>query len=85
MKIRSINQTNINRLRNAFLDYLLDNGVVISKIGLMEEGDKLKLLLMSKSEERMSVFEFEKEKCIGHEIDFIVQSIIDPMLPILKE
>lgn len=85
MKIKTINNKNISHLREAFLDYLLDNGIIVSKIGLVVEDDKLKLLLVPKSEETLSVFEFEKEKCIGLEIDVIVSSIIDPVLPRLKE
>jgi hypothetical protein len=82
LKVRTINQTNINRMRNAFMEYLLDNGVIMSEIGLFEEEDKL--ILVFKLKDNLSVFKFEKEKCIGHEIDLIVQEIINPMLPQLK-
>ncbi|WP_156351219.1 hypothetical protein [Neobacillus vireti] len=57
MKIRSINQTNINRLQSAFYDYLLDNDVFFTEIGLIEEDDKL--VLVFKLNEKLSVFKFD--------------------------
>lgn len=82
MKMRSINPTNINRLRNAFYDYLLENGVPFNKIGLGEEGEKL--VLFFERDESLNVFELEKEMCIGHEPTFVAESVIEPMLNHLK-
>lgn len=84
MKIQSINPTNIGKLRKAFLDYLLDNGVRFHTIGLVEEGEELVLVLEDKENEKGHVFRLEAKKCIGHEPGFIAQQIIQPMLPRLK-
>ena len=80
--MRSINPANINRVRNAFYDYLLENGFHFNKLGLGEEGKKL--LLFFERDEHLSIFEFEKEMCIGYEPTFIAESVIEPMLNHLK-
>lgn len=72
-------------LENAFLDYFLNHGIMVEQLGIVEEESELKLVFVPRSQETMSVFGFRKEKCIGLEIDVIVKSIIEPMLPRLKE
>lgn len=78
MKIRSINVTNINRLRNAFYDYLLDNTVPFNNLGLVEGKEKLALYFEIAGNPQ--VFEFDKENCIGHEPSVVAEDVIKPML-----
>lgn len=82
MKIRSINSRNLSRLNNAFIDYLLDNGVGFHEIGLADAGEKLALIF--KRDDEINVFKFSKETCIGYEPAAIAESIIKPMLNHLK-
>jgi len=85
MKIRSINPTNINKLRNAFFDYLLEEAVKFDSIGLIEEGEQLVLLFEDKEKEKAHVFKFDAKLCIGQDPGDIAKKIIEPMLPKLKE
>lgn len=82
MKIRSINPTNISRLRNAFYDFLLENAVPFHTIGVTEEDDQL--ILYFKKDDNLNVFKFDKEACIGQEPEFIAETVIQPMLKRLQ-
>lgn len=82
MKIRSINRPNINRLRNAFLDYLLESEVPFTKIELVEGEENLALYLEIGEQPR--IIKFKKEFCIGHEPTDVAESIIKPLLNHLK-
>lgn len=82
VKIRSINGPNINRLRNAFLDCLLENDVRFESIGLQESGENLMLFL--KVKEQVRVIEFEKQFCIGHEPMEVAEDIVKTLLSKLK-
>jgi len=85
MIIRTINSTNINKLRKAFSDYLLDLSIRFDTIALLPDGDKLILIFENNEKEKGYAFEFESIVCIGQEIQTIVREVIDPMLPRLKE
>ncbi|MGE6415259.1 hypothetical protein ACQKDD_13935 [Planococcus kocurii] len=78
MKIRSINSPNINRLRNAFYDYLLENAVPFNNLGLVEGEEQLALYFEIAGNPQ--VFKFDKEYCIGHEPATVAEDIIKPML-----
>lgn len=84
MKIRSINPTNINKIRNAFYEYLLDHQVRFDVIGLTQDQDKLVFFFENKEIEKAHVFEFEAMRCIGFEPSAIAKGILEPALPSLK-
>ena len=85
MKIRSINPTNINKLRNAFYDELLEEGIRFDTIGLVEEGEQLVLFFEDKQKDTASVIKFEKEGCIGYEPAFIAHEIMKPIIEDIKK
>jgi hypothetical protein len=83
MKIKTINPININRLRIAFENILLNNGIRYSKIGLTTDGDEMVFLF--ERNDKLHTFRWAKSKCIDHDIEEIVQSILEPMISRLKE
>lgn len=84
MKIRTINPTNINKLRNAFYDELLEAGIRFDTIGLVEEGEQLVLFFENKEKETASVIKFEKDGCIGYEPAFIAKNVMEPIIADMK-
>lgn len=82
MKISSVNSCNLARLSNAFIDYFLDNGLLLNKTELVVAGEELALTY--EIDGKVNVFRFKKEACIGHELDFFVESVVKPMLNDLK-
>lgn len=80
MKIRSINPTNISKLRSAFYDLLLEHRIAFDTIGLTEDKEDLILLFEDHVNEKGHAIRFPSEGCIGHEPEFIAQQILQPML-----
>ncbi|AOZ93609.1 hypothetical protein [Paenibacillus crassostreae] len=82
MKIKTINPTNINRLRIAFENVLLDNGIRYTKVGITEDGDELVFLF--EGNDKLHTFKWNKKTCVGHGTEEIAKSVLEPMITRLK-
>lgn len=85
MKIRTINPTNINKLRNAFYDELLEEGIRFDTIGLVEEEEQLVLFFENKEKDTANVIKFEQKGCIGYEPAFIAHEVLKPVIADMKK
>ncbi|WP_110929611.1 hypothetical protein [Bacillus massiliglaciei] len=84
MKIRAINNENIEELYFAFTDFLRENGIEFAYTDLTEENGELSFLFCNDPENARSV-DFDSSRCIGLETEYIAKEILQPVLPRLKE
>lgn len=83
LEITKIDQQTLNFLHKAFEIVLNENKIPFNKIGIAEEDAQL-LFLYEGKDEKVHVFRWNKESCIGASIGAITQSVLLPIIPHLR-
>ena len=83
MIFTSVTKDNLYELSDVFEALLLDHGISFTHVDLQEEDGILSFLFCNDPAKARSV-EFEADRCLGLEMDYIANEILGPIIPRLK-